>query len=295
MKQGIRFALLTALISGISIFANGVFVSKVDPLIFAFVRNTIVALLFTIVLLGQSPMQKIRELTSKQWGMLVLVGIVGGGIPFALFFTGLAQIGAVNSNIIQKSLFLWVVLLAVPLLGERIRRVQFLGYALLLLGMFYFGGGVSIVPKLGTWLVLLATVLWSFEQILAKKILTDVSPLIVSWGRMVFGLPLLFLSIVFMGKTGVLVHPSTYAVAPLFVSALLLMAYMVSWYNALAKAPAVVVSCVLVLAPVITAILTRFVLLKPFKDGQILSFSFIVFGVICILSEYRKSHTIDEA
>ncbi len=293
MKNGIRLALLTALISGVSIFANGIFVSKTDPLVFAFVRNAVVAALFSLLLLSSASLQHIRDLSKKQWGMLILIGVIGGGIPFALFFTGVSQIGAVNGNIIQKTLFLWVALLAVPLLGERIRRIQILGYALLLFGMFYFGGGVSIVLKTGTWLVLAATLLWSIEQIIAKKALVNIPPAIVAWGRMVFGLPLLFLVMIGMGKTGALLHPSTYAFAPLMVSALLLTAYMSSWYSALAKAPAVIVSSVLVVAPVITALLTRFVLQKPFKDGQMLSFGLIVVGVLFIIGEYRKHYDVD--
>lgn len=295
MKQGIRLALLTALISGISIFANGIFVSKTDPLVFAFVRNLAVAVLLSLLLFLNFSKQRVQNLSLKQWGNLALIGAIGGGIPFALFFTGLSQIGAVNGNVIQKSLFLWVALLAVPLLGERIQRLQILGYACLLFGMFYFGGGLSIVPKIGTWLVLIATLLWSIEQIIAKKTLVSVSPLIVAWGRMVFGLPMLLLAVIFMGKTGMLMQTGTYSFAPLAVSTLMLTVYMASWYSALSKAPAMLVSSVLVVAPVVTAMLTRFVLQKPFKDGQMLSFGLIVVGVLFIVSQYKTLHHTETA
>jgi len=295
MKQGIRLALLTALISGISIFANGIFVSKTDPLVFAFVRNSVVALICTLLLFANSSAKHLRDLSMKQWGMLVLIGIVGGGIPFALFFTGIAQIGAVSGNIIQKSLFLWVALLAVPLLGERIRRIQIVGYMCILFGMFYFGGSATFILKQGTWLVLAATLLWSAEQIIAKKTLESVSPAIVAWGRMIFGLPMLLLAVLYMGKANTLLLPSTYSLIPLLLSSVLLTAYMTAWYSALSKAPAVLVSSVLVAAPVITAMLTRFVLQKPFKDGQMLSYGLIVAGVVCILSEYKKHHRAETA
>lgn len=295
MKKGIQLALVTAVISGVSIFANGIFVSRTDPLIFAFVRNIVVFLFLSIWIITRSNITHVRSLAAKQWGMLLLIGIIGGGIPFALFFTGLSEIGAVNGNIIQKTLFIWVAIMAVPLLGERIYRLQFVGYAVILAGMFYFGGGITVVHKTGTWLVLAATVLWAMEQIIAKRTLSHVLPVIVAWGRMLFGLPMLFAAIVFLGKTGLLSQLSTNTLTPLTVSAVLLTAYMTTWYSALKRAPAVLVSSVLVAAPVVTALLTRFVLQKPFKDGQMVSLTLLVVGVLFILSEYMKRSKTEEA
>lgn len=295
MNKGIQLALITAAISGVSIFANGIFVSRTDPLVFAFVRNFVVFLFLSIWIITRSNVTHLRALTAKQWGMLMLIGIIGGGIPFALFFTGLSEIGAVNGNIIQKTLFIWVALMAVPLLGERIYKVQSVGYALLLTGMFYFGGGFTIVPKTGTWLVLAATVLWAVEQIIAKRTLPYVRPVILAWGRMLFGLPMLFVAIGLLGKTGLLVQPHTYALTPLSVSAVLLTAYMTTWYSALKRAPASLVSSVLVAAPVVTALLTRFVLHKPFKEGQMTSLTLLVVGVLFILGAYMKRSKTEEA
>lgn len=295
MKKGIQLAILTAGISGVSIFANGIFVSRTDPLVFAFVRNIVVLAILSMWIGISSHVSHVRALTAKQWWMLVLIGIVGGGIPFALFFTGLAEIGAVNGNIIQKTLFIWVAVMAVPLLGEKIHRMHSIGYALLLVGMFYFGGGIAVVPKTGTWLVLGATVLWAVEQIIAKRTLSHVPPVIVAWGRMLFGVPMLFAAIAILGKIGLLSQQHTYSVAPLTVSAVLLTLYMTTWYSALKRAPAVLVSSVLVAAPVVTALLTRFVLQKPFKEGQMVSLTMLVVGVLFILGEYIKRSKTEQA
>lgn len=288
MRQGIKFALITAVISGISIFSNAVFVSKADPLVFAFMRNALVIVICSALLIGQSKLSLVAKLSLKQWGLLALIGIVGGGIPFALFFTGLSQIGAVSGNLIQKTLFLWVLLLAVPILKERVSRIQIVGYGVLLAGMFYSGSSISILPKMGTWLILVATILWAIEQIIAKLTLKTVDPLIVAWGRMVFGLPCLALAIGMSGKTGLLFSSPSYVITPLVVSALLLTAYMSAWYRALSVAPATLVSSVLVIAPVVTAILSRIVLHKPFVEGQILSSLMLVLGATMVIGQYVK-------
>ena len=185
MKKGINLAIATAVISGVSIFANSFFVSKTDPLTFTIVRNTVVALFLTAILAAFGFRQKLKNLTKKEWGKLIAIGAIGGGIPFALFFTGLSEIGALNSNIIQKTLFLWVALLAVPLLKERISKIQLVGYVSLFIGMFVVGGTIRFVSNTGTWLILSATMLWAIENVIAKVTLKTVSPIIVSWGRMV--------------------------------------------------------------------------------------------------------------
>ena len=46
---------------------------------------------------------------------------IGGSVPFVLFFEGLARATATQAAFIQKTLVVWVALLAVPLLRERLR------------------------------------------------------------------------------------------------------------------------------------------------------------------------------
>ena len=260
MKKGMTFSLLAAGISGISIFANTIFVSKADPLVFTIIRNTVVALILTMVILANGQIKRLTTLSKKEWVKLLAIGAIGGGIPFALFFIGLAQIGAVNGNILQKTLFLWVALLAIPILKERISEIQFIGYITLFIGMFFFGGTFKIVPKLGTWLVLSATILWAIENVIAKITLKTVPSTIVIWGRMVFGLPFLFSAVLILGKVGLLTSASSYAITPIMTSSILLTLYVTIWYNALSKAPATLVSSVLVFAPVVTAALSLLIL-----------------------------------
>ena len=91
-----------------------------DVLTFTIVRNICVAVILTVVLLFLGHVKSLQNLSKKEWGMLVVIGAIGGGIPFAMFFSGLSMIGAINGNILQKTLFIWVALLAVPILKERI-------------------------------------------------------------------------------------------------------------------------------------------------------------------------------
>lgn len=243
------------IISGVSIYANGIFVSKIDPLVFALVRNFSVALILTGLLAASKKLSQLKSLTKKDWGRLVLIGVIGGGLPFALFFTGLAQIGAVNGNIIQKSLFIWVAFLAIPLLKEKVKPVQWLGCGVLFISMFLVGGTYKFTAQAGSWLVLTATILWALENIISKITLRSVSPSVLSWSRMVFGLPVLATAAILTGKLGLTASALTSVWPAVGVSAILLSVYMLIWYSALSAAPATLVSSILVAAPVVTALL----------------------------------------
>jgi len=282
-KNGVFLSLLTAGISGVSIFANALFVSRADPLIFSLIRNSLVALMLTAVLLLFGQWKRLSRVTKKEWGILVAIGAIGGGIPFAMFFAGLSQIGAVNGNILQKTLFLWVALFAVPILKEKIGKVQLLGYLFLFLGMFVFGGTYKLVPSTGAFLVLGATILWAIENVVAKITLKTVSPHIVAWGRMLFGLPFLLAATVVMGKTHLLMTPTAFAPMPLVVSSVLLVAYVATWYSTLSLAPATVVSSILVFAPVVTALLTAIVLHESIVKTQATNLILLSLGTILVV------------
>ena len=283
-RKGVLLAFITAGISGISIFSNSIFVSKVDPLIFALVRNACVAILLSAVLIGSHRLNELIALTKKQWLQLLVIGAIGGGIPFALFFTGLAQIGGLNGNVLNKTLFIWVALLAVPVLHEKIRPLQIAGYLILFVGMFLVGGTFTFIQKAGSWLVLFATILWSLEYIISKIALKRLTPQVVGWGRIVFGLPFLLAAVFLVGKGSLLENPASYALAPIAVSSILLVFYILSWYSALKAAPATLVSSILVVAPIVTALLALVIQGKGTANPQVMSFGLLIVGAVLVSS-----------
>lgn len=251
--NGITLAFLTAIISGVSIFANSYFVANTDPLVFTFLRNMSVALIFSGIILKSSKLlAEIKNLTRRKWIYLIAIGIIGGGIPFALFFIGLSVIGSVQANIINKSLFLWVAFMAVPILKEKLSWWSLFGYVIIFFSLF-FGNNIQLSKfSLPVMFILIATFFWAVEHIIAKKALVTLSPALIIWGRMVFGLPIL-MSIIFIQSKSF--ASSQQSVMPIIVSTLFISVYMLTWYQALKKAPVTQVSLILVLAPFITMIL----------------------------------------
>jgi len=120
MNKGIYFALLTALISGVSVFLNKFVAAQFkDAYIFTTLKNILVAAALVGVLMIPKIFRELKNLNKKDWLLLILIGLIGGSIPFLLFFKGLTLTSAVSAAFIQKTLFIWVGILAVFFLKEK--------------------------------------------------------------------------------------------------------------------------------------------------------------------------------
>ena len=87
-KKGIYLALVTASVSGVSIFINKFAVGAISPpLVFTAVKNTGVAFLVISLLLFSRKYKLLGSISKKDALYLLLIGVVGGAIPFYLFFT----------------------------------------------------------------------------------------------------------------------------------------------------------------------------------------------------------------
>jgi drug/metabolite transporter (DMT)-like permease len=292
MHKGLQLIFLTALISGCSVFANKIFVSATDPLVFTAIRNGVVVLILSALVLWRKQIPTFTGIKKSDWLRLLIVGFVGGGVAFGFFFTGLSQIGAVQGNVIHKTLFIWVALLAVPWLGERFTKLQFVGLVLLLLATFVLGGPLSFAIKPGSFMVLTATLLWALENVYSKQLLSRLSPLVVAWSRMAFGLPVLFFAVTIFGKGTQLFLPKTYLLLPLLSSSLLLTGYVLTWYYGLKVVPVTIASGVLVIAPSITLVLTGLLITHQFSFVQILSVLTALGGAVLIARLTRSNRLL---
>jgi|SRR3990167_2606 len=285
MKQGIYLVLLTTLISGFSIFSNKIFVSQADPLAFTTIRNVLVLGFLSMVLWRSGKFTALKSLQKKDWLKLTAIGMLGGGLTFALFFMGLAQIGAVQGSLIHKTLFLWVTLLAIPLLGERLHTIQLIGYGVILLATFAIGGPQTLGFNSGSLLVLAATLLWAVENVIAKITLKHISSEVVGWARIALGLPVLFAITLVSGKGDLLIAPKTLLVWPLLTSSLFLTGYIYTWYKGLKFIPVTLATSILVIAPVITNFLTALFITRRLPEVHIMQGILLTIGVAFLLTK----------
>lgn len=256
-RSGIALALATALISGVAIFVNTYAVKQVaDAALFTTLKNGVAAL----GLLGLALLAARRPLALPTGGRdrlgLALVGIFGGGVAFLLFFSGLAMASAPSAAFIHKTLFVWVAMLAVPFLGERLGLLQIGALGALLASQLLITPPTGVTWGIGETLIAAATLIWAVEVVLAKKLLARVNPLVLGVGRLGIGLVVLVGYLGITGKVGALFTLDATQWTWVLVTGALLAGYVGTWLAALQRAPASVVASVLVLGAPITATLS---------------------------------------
>ncbi len=252
---GYTLALAAAAISGVAVFVNGYGVRVVkDATVYTTAKNLVAAALLLVVALVVRRPQRVPK--GRRLALLGVVAIIGGSVPFVLFFEGLAQASSTHAAFIQKTMFLWVALLAVPLLGERLRPIHAAAAVLLLGGLIALEGGLSGFGfARGEVLILIATLLWSAEVLVVKRLLSDVDPGTVGLARMGLGSLALVGWVVVSGRWHALASLSANGWWWAVLTGTILGCYVLAWFTALSRAQAVDVTAILVVAAVITAVL----------------------------------------
>ncbi len=292
--KGYLLVLGTAIISGVSIFINQFGVKVVNPYIFTGLKNLVVAVLLLCLIFLFKEWKLLVRFKLKEWLILALIGLVGGSIPFLFFFKGLSMTGGAGASFIHKTLFIYVIVLAVIFLKEKINKNLMFGAFLLLIGNmlllkifkgFQFGYGESMI--------LVATLLWSVEQIISKKVLENIPPKIVAWGRMFFGFLFIFIFWLATGQVKMLGGLGVAELSWVWITAIFLFGYVLTWYSGLKYVPVSSAVCILSLGAPITSLLEM--AQKGIFDWRIFAGSLLIFlGVVLIVGLFSKFKKIKD-
>jgi drug/metabolite transporter (DMT)-like permease len=254
---GVALAFVTACISGVSIYLNGRAVRHFgDPTVYTTTKNAVAGVLLISLALTTRHASP-TALSPRRWPALVAVAVVGGSVPFVLFFEGLARAQATQAAFIQKTLVVWVALLAVPILRERFRAPHALAIVLLVAGQAWIAGHAGTVTfGAGEAMILAATLLWSVEVVYVRRLLGSLAPGRLAAARMGIGTALLVVWLAVSGKVGQFTELDARQWTWVLLTGLLLAGYVVTWYAALARAQAIDVTAVLVFGAIVTAVLS---------------------------------------
>jgi drug/metabolite transporter (DMT)-like permease len=256
---GIALAAATAAISGLSIFVNGLVVKEFsDPVALTGARNLLVGLVLLGLLVGRGGAREARSLRRTDAAGLGALAIIGGSVPFILFFSGLAEATGPGAALIHKTLFIWVAGLAVVFLRESLGLAQVIALVALFGGVMLIGPTGSIGVGAAEVLILAATLLWSTEVIVARRLLGDdrVSVGLAATARMALGAIVILGFLVTSGRVGAIAAFSAGQWAIVAATGVLLLGYVTTWYAALQRAPASLVTSVLVGGALVTAALS---------------------------------------
>lgn len=296
-RNGLLLAGVTAVVSGFAVFVNGYGVrawgTVADATTYTTLKNLVAAVVLVAVAAAlavkRSGERPVRPRGAAQWLGLGAVAAIGGAIPFVLFFEGLARVDSTQAAFIHKTLIVWVAILAALTLGERIGAAHLGAIGLLVAGQAVLIGGVAGIGfGSGEAMMLGATLLWSVEVVIAKRMLRDLPPATLSIARMAGGAVLLA---AFVALRGVSIDTGALGWGHLLwvlATGVVLAGYVGSWHLALARAPAVDVTAVLVGGALITAFLRTAVQGVPLPEpvGLVL----VGIGVaVVFISRFRRT------
>lgn len=264
--SGVAIAFITAVVSGISVYVNSKGVSHFDDAtVYTIAKNAVAGLLLVALAVpilmaktSEGP-RHARPETRREWLGLLAVACIGGSVPFVLFFEGLSRATATQAAFIHKTLVVWVAVLAVVLLKERIGWPHIAAIALVVAGQAWLvSGGIGAVDfGAGEAMILAATLLWAAEVIIAKVLLGTLDTRTLAAGRMGLGTIVLIGWLAVTGRVDDLLGLGSEQWVWAIATGLLLTAYVATWYAALSRAQAVDVTAVLVFGAVVTAIIAR--------------------------------------
>mgnify|MGYP001827615699 FL=1 len=252
-------AAVAALVSGVAVFVNGVAVRHFDDAtVYTTAKNLWAGVLLAVALVVV-PLPAARRAASiprSTWPWLAVVAVIGGAEPFVMIFEGLAVATSTDAAFIHKTLVVWVAVGAVIVLRERLRPAHLMAIVLLVGGHIVVSGGVSMAGVgRGEALILGATLLWALEVLVVKRLLVNVPARHLATVRMLGGSVVLLGWLMLRNDLGALGEFSSGQWWWIAATGTTLAGFVTLWYRALAAAPAVDVTAVLVAGAVVTAIL----------------------------------------
>jgi drug/metabolite transporter (DMT)-like permease len=279
---GIWLVILTALVSGVSTFVNFYAVKGTNSDAFVTARNLTTAL-FLLPVGFVAARSLTSRLRARDWSLLVVIGLIGGAIPFLLFFRGIelatAAGGAATASFAYRTLFLMATVFGLVFLRERFHWRVTLAAGLILAGNLLLLSLVSPIWTNGTSYVLAATVLWAVEYSVSRRVLRDLPSGTVALGRMGFGAVFLVGYLALTSQVTAVGSLTGGQWQWVLISALLLTAFVGVWYAGLKRVEVGVATSVLVLGFPITFLLSVAFQGSAFTLGQVAGTLIVAVGV----------------
>ena len=260
-RHGVALALAAAGVSGIAVFVNGEAVGRFpSPTTYTTAKNLVAGSLLLVIAMSVAARRPHhtdeRPTPDRRVAWLAVVAVIGGAIPFVLFFEGLARASSTDAAFLHKTLVIWAAILATVVLRERLTGWHVAAIALLVGGHAALTGGLgSLRLGVGEVMILVATLCWAVELVLVKRLLRTVPTPVVAAVRLGGGSVVLVAWLGATARLGELAGLSAAQWAWVALTGSILAAFVSLWFAALARAPVIDVAAILVVGAVVTGVL----------------------------------------
>jgi drug/metabolite transporter (DMT)-like permease len=297
---GYLFAVLNALVSGIAVYVNSQGVRLFsDSTLYTMLKNTVagVALLLPVLFFARCRAE-LRRLGAGQWSWLLLLALIGGSMPYILFFRGLQLTTPVTSSLLNHAQFLLIAVLALLMLGERVGPLVWVALAVLFVGTSLGANLHTLRWNEGAWLITLSTLFFAAGVVLSKRLLRELSTETVMAAKMSLGSVFLLVYVAATGRLGAVGTLSSAQWGFVLVTGLILLAYTVTAFVALRHITATAATAIPAASPLITTALVAFgsgaFALRPIDTVGLLAMM-VAAVAIFVAGRRREVHVVEGA
>jgi len=244
-------------ISGVSIYVNSDAVKGFpDSTLYTTLKNSVAGLAL-LAPLAFSPVRRneLRKLTRRQWPLLLAVSLIGGSVPYALYFRGLQRSTPVTASLIDHAQFLIVALAALAFLRERLGAGVWVSLAVLFAGLSAGVAANAVRLDAGVAFLAAGTVLFAADFVLMKYLLRGVPSFVVITFKLCVGSVLLLAYVAITGHLGLAASLSLLQWGYVVVTGLVLLAFTISSVVGLRHASATAVTAIPAASPLVTTLL----------------------------------------
>jgi drug/metabolite transporter (DMT)-like permease len=234
-----------------------------------------------------------RPMRPKEVPTLILLGLLQTSGFTGLIIWALVEGGAGKTAILTYTMPFWVMVMAWPLLGEKIQGTQWMAALLSVLGIVFILDPLHLgADQFSMTLALLAGISWALGVILAKKLhrrAPDLDLLSLTAWQMLFGsLPIVVAAFLVPAPS---INWTPYFIGAVIFNAVLCnaMAWLL-WLYALQRLEAGVASMVSLLAPVIGVLAAWLELNEQPSIAELWGILFIVTSLVIISIRGMKKH-----
>ncbi|MEJ2317259.1 MAG: DMT family transporter [Gammaproteobacteria bacterium] len=147
------------------------------------------AVIVSVLILARLSPRKFSQLFDRRHFMpLLIIGIVATGIVTLLAAISLSTTTATNRSLFLSAYPAATLLFAHLILGERLRAQEYIAIAMLLVGLIVMNdSGTGLKFTQGFWLLVVTLPLIGLTDVYSKRLVSDVSPLVLATGRNLYG------------------------------------------------------------------------------------------------------------
>jgi len=183
----VRAAAYFAVVSALALWAGNWIVARavredISPGLITSGRVVLVMLMLAPLALP-GLVAKLRSFTARDWAVLALLGLFGGGLHNAMQYLGLQSTTATNGTLFFSLSPLTIMLLAGLMLGERVRAMRWIGVAVSFAGVVIIAvrGDAEALRSLsfnpGDILCFVSMIFWSGYTICLRLQRTQLEPI----------------------------------------------------------------------------------------------------------------------